>query len=59
MGLPLARVDGLEPQSNDCQQRNGRSSFWERPSRALPDPKGAAAGLTSRLPVVGVVNGRR
>jgi hypothetical protein len=26
------------------QQRNGRPSFWERPSRALPNRKGTAAG---------------
>jgi hypothetical protein len=25
------------------QQRIGRPSFWEQPSRALPDWKGAAA----------------
>ena len=25
--------------------RNGRPSFWERPSRALPDRKGARRGM--------------
>ena len=37
---PLARVDGLEPTNAQNQQRVGRPSFWERPSRALPDRKG-------------------
>src|SRR5262249_23832669 len=38
---PLARVDSLEPQCK-CHppRQNGRPSFWERPSHALPDRKG-------------------
>jgi hypothetical protein len=36
-----ARVDGLEPPTNvEPHGGSGRPSFWERPSRALPDRKG-------------------
>jgi len=30
------------------QQRDGRPSFWERPSRVLPDPKVPGAGVHNR-----------
>jgi len=45
-----ARVDGLEPPTNvEPHGGSGRPSFWERPSRALPDRKGAHCGVSIRL----------
>jgi len=43
--LPCARVNGLEPPNEKpCLPRqDGRPSFWERPSNALPDRKKPAA----------------
>jgi hypothetical protein len=47
--LPLKRASIALNRQCRSQQRHGRPSFWERPSRALPDPKGAAAvDLNSR-----------
>jgi hypothetical protein len=39
MGLPLKRASMALNRLFETQQRNGRPSFWERPSRVLPDPK--------------------
>jgi hypothetical protein len=54
---PCARVDGLEPQTCLAPRADGRPSFWERPSHALPDRGEAPAGegariLTQRLRLV-------
>src|SRR5262245_3378587 len=40
---PLARADDLEPFARAPRQ-DGRPSFWERPSHALPDRKGLPRG---------------
>src|SRR5262245_29735676 len=43
----------------DPPQQDGRPSFWERPSHALPDRKGTHREVdASRLRSVGGVNGR-
>ena len=58
----LARVDGLEPTKPYPRSGNGRPSFWERPSRALPDRKGAHCGAAIRLcrqQAVNATEGRR
>jgi hypothetical protein len=53
---PLARVDGLEPIMHKTPRQPGRPSFWERPSRALPDRGFRCAGDVSRPRQVGGVN---
>src|SRR5262249_40530502 len=37
---PCARVDGLEPLKHAPPRQDGRPSFWDRPSYALPDREG-------------------
>ena len=55
---PLRASMALNRQQMSIQQRRGRPPFWDRPSRALPDPKGPLPVGRLDRPVVGVVNGR-
>ena len=51
-----ARVGDLEPKNPTRSPELGRSPFWERPSRALPDPEEMPASDPSRPPVGSAVN---
>jgi hypothetical protein len=57
-GCPfLARIDGLEPLNQFPHERDGRPSFWKRPSRALPDREGSRRrAMPSRPSQAGRVN---
>jgi hypothetical protein len=48
---PFARVGDLGPTNAIRSPELGRSPFWDRPSRALPDPEEMPASDPSRPPV--------